>query len=164
MRRKQKNISDQIEIPESSIPSKLGNPHSNNTSKSNRASPPTGSGTHSPISFKNPSPRKLHQFDSIPSDLVTPNVNISGAFIQQSTIRSVVPSSSPAAYGEFNLSSSKHTSPSRKLQQVFEQALIREAEERATYLQVQIPGPNPKVLYNARGQPYEEGAPIWVIH
>ncbi|KAG5540732.1 hypothetical protein RHGRI_020837 [Rhododendron griersonianum] len=65
----------------------------------------------------------------------------------------------------------KNSSPSRKLQQVFEQALIREAEERSSHLQVkaaqfdsqqkqvQNSGPNPKILYNARGNPYEEGDP-----
>lgn len=48
---------------------------------------------------------------------------------------------------------------------------MREAEERASHLQdtsyqfehhqeqVQIPNPNPKILYNAKGNPYVEGDP-----
>ncbi|KAG5540731.1 hypothetical protein RHGRI_020837 [Rhododendron griersonianum] len=78
---------------------------------------------------------------------------------------------STTVFGEFSPNSTKNSSPSRKLQQVFEQALIREAEERSSHLQVkaaqfdsqqkqvQNSGPNPKILYNARGNPYEEGDP-----
>ncbi|KAF7124059.1 hypothetical protein RHSIM_Rhsim12G0101200 [Rhododendron simsii] len=63
--------------------------------------------------------------------------------------------------GEFSPNSPRKISPSRKLQQVFKQALICEAEERATPLlkQVQVDKPNPKILYNAEGNPYVEGDP-----
>lgn len=98
---------------------------------------------------------KSPQFRSILAEGETQKMNISGAVNQ---LRVAVPSSSPTAYGEFSPSSSKRASPSRKLQQVFEHALIREAEERA-HLQVPIPVPNPKILYNTRGQPYVEGEP-----
>ncbi|KAG5553054.1 hypothetical protein RHGRI_011046 [Rhododendron griersonianum] len=77
----------------------------------------------------------------------------------------------PAEFGELSPKSLQKSSPSRKLQQVFEQALVREAEEQAIDLQcttsqfggyqnqVQVPHPNPKVMYNPRGNPYLEGDP-----
>ncbi|KAI8550685.1 hypothetical protein RHMOL_Rhmol06G0127200 [Rhododendron molle] len=67
MRRKQKNISDQISStqsgnPISSFPCELGDLRSNNPSEFNRPSSSTGLGILSPTSSKNPSPsRKLQQ-------------------------------------------------------------------------------------------------------
>lgn len=78
---------------------------------------------------------------------------------------------STAEFGELSPKSLQKSSPSRKLQQVFEQALVQEAEEQAIHLQsttsqfggyqnqVQVPHPNPKVMYNPRGNPYLEGDP-----
>ncbi|KAG5523680.1 hypothetical protein RHGRI_030607 [Rhododendron griersonianum] len=68
----------------------------------------------------------------------------------------------PAVCGELSPNLLQKSSPSRKLQQVFEQALVQEAEEQAIHLrsttsqiggyqnQVQVPHPNPKVI-NPRG-------------
>lgn len=81
-------------------------------------------------------------------------------------LRSAAPTSSAADLGAFSPKSVKNPSPSRKLQQVFEEALQREAEERAACLhvhrtqeEVQISKPKPVTLYNARGNPYVEGDP-----
>lgn len=105
-------------------------------------------------------------------DLEASRVIISGDFNLGSSLRNADPTSSPAGFGACSPKSTKNSSLSRKLQQVFEEALIREAEERATKLQdttcqfdhqdkeqVQIPNPNPKLLYNALGNPYVEGDP-----
>ncbi|KAG5557719.1 hypothetical protein RHGRI_007839 [Rhododendron griersonianum] len=89
----------------------------------------------------------------------------------QFTSTSVDPGSSSTGFGIHSPKSTKNTSPSRKLQQVFKEALGREAEERAANLldnnsqlelssgKVQILNSNPKILINARGNPYAEGDP-----
>ncbi|KAG5521962.1 hypothetical protein RHGRI_034247 [Rhododendron griersonianum] len=80
-----------------------------------------------------------HHFQPIPSDLETLKLNsagnFSGDFNLGSNVLCTVPSPSPVGLGEISPKSPKKSSPSRKLQQVFEQALIREAEERAAHLQ-----------------------------
>lgn len=107
----------------------------------------------------------------ISSDMQALNQTVSGDLKLESTVQSTVPSTSTAEFGEISPNSAKKLSPSRKLQQVFEQALIREVEGRATHLQinaspfkshqeqVRVFSPNPKILYNARGNPYVEGDP-----
>ncbi|KAI8564163.1 hypothetical protein RHMOL_Rhmol03G0160700 [Rhododendron molle] len=83
-----------------------------------------------------------------------------------SPVRSTVPPLSPTELGEFSPKSATKTSPSTNLQQDFEQALAREAEERATASpftchqeQVQVSTSNPKILFNTEGNPYVEGDP-----
>lgn len=72
--------------------------------------------------------------------------------------------------GALNLNVIKTQSPSRKLQQAFfEEGLILEAEERAarvhshtyqfSHQSIEVRNTSPKILYNARGNPYEEGDP-----
>lgn len=77
-----------------------------------------------------------------------------------------------ALFKAHNPKSSKNPSPSQKLQQVFlEESLKLEAEEWVTHLrgnvyrierqreEVQNTNPNPKILFNARGNPYVKGDP-----
>ncbi|KAI8567881.1 hypothetical protein RHMOL_Rhmol02G0155800 [Rhododendron molle] len=98
-------------------------------------------------------------------------LNVSRDLNLGSTVRSTVPSVSPTEFGEFSPNSATKSGPSQNLQQVFEHALIREEEDRATHLhfnaspfkchqeQVQVPSSNPKILYNVNGNPYVEGDP-----
>ncbi|KAI8527856.1 hypothetical protein RHMOL_Rhmol12G0106200 [Rhododendron molle] len=61
-------------------------------------------------------------------------LNVSGDLNLGSTVRSTVPSVSPTEFGEFSPNSATKSGPSQNLQQVFEHALIREEEDRATHL------------------------------
>ncbi|KAI8567830.1 hypothetical protein RHMOL_Rhmol02G0152100 [Rhododendron molle] len=87
------------------------------------------------------------------------------------TLENTVHAPSSDDFGVSSPKSSKSSSPSRKLQQVFEEALVKEAEVRAANLmphttqsdcsqgKVQVSNPNPRFLFNARGHPYVEGDP-----
>ncbi|KAG5536390.1 hypothetical protein RHGRI_023981 [Rhododendron griersonianum] len=110
--------------------------------------------------------KQRNPVDSAPTH--GPRVVSTSSRSSPTTLRSAAPdpnlgaASAPASEGL----GPKNPSPSRKLQQVFEQALQREAEERAAQLivnseteKVQHPNPKPRILINARGNPYEEGDP-----
>ncbi|KAI8529943.1 hypothetical protein RHMOL_Rhmol11G0015000 [Rhododendron molle] len=98
-------------------------------SRSAPSSSPNRFGAHSPKSSK------------------TPNPNLG------TILRSVAPSSATEDFGPFSPKSSKNPSSSTTLQQVFEEALQQEAEERAAHFlvhtgkeKVQLSNPNPRML------------------
>ncbi|KAI8572581.1 hypothetical protein RHMOL_Rhmol01G0210600 [Rhododendron molle] len=82
-----------------------------------------------------------------PKSSKTPNPNLG------TILRSVAPSSATEDFGPFSPKSSKNPSSSTTLQQVFEEALQQEAEERAAHFlvhtgkeKVQLSNPNPRML------------------
>lgn len=114
---------------------------------------------------------KSPQFYLTQAEVETQMMNKSSEFKSGSTLEKAVHATSPAGFGAFSPKSAKNPSPSRKLQQVFEEALVREAEDRASKLadinttldrqqgKVQVSNPNSQVLFNAKGNPYLEGDP-----
>ncbi|XP_058198968.1 uncharacterized protein LOC131314389 isoform X2 [Rhododendron vialii] len=112
MRRKQKNSSEAAPI--------LGPQINSIPIRSSPSNP-----THKPFDL---CPGALPPLDS------TTNPSPSSDFNLGSTLKNAVHAPSPAGFGAFGPKTFKNTSPSRKLKQVFEEALVGEAEERVTNL------------------------------
>ncbi|XP_058195300.1 uncharacterized protein LOC131311752 [Rhododendron vialii] len=107
----------------------------------NLSDPQNNFGIHSPNHNQFRATRvQATQFHPVPLDLETPKLNSSGGLNLESPQRGTVPPPSPAEFGEFSPKSLKNQSSSRKLQQVFEAELVREAVERAINLLDNNPG------------------------
>ncbi|KAG5553260.1 hypothetical protein RHGRI_011203 [Rhododendron griersonianum] len=103
---------------------------------------------------------KSSQVRSTQMEMEIQKVNISGNFNSVPILGNVNQATTSTGFGSFSPKTAKNLSPSRKLQQVFEETLVREAEERAAHLSNNINSTRySQTLINARGTPYLEGDP-----